>query len=92
MTVVSDGGAAGSARASGRVRRRREGREAVLIARLIALRVDLAMVHPAPAAVVKRLGGEPVVVEFAAGAARIEVAARARHRDLASGLLTMDVT
>ena len=70
----------------------REGREAVLIALLIPLGVDLAVVHTAPAGGVKRLGGEPVVVEFAAGGARIEVAARTGRCALVSGLLTMDVT
>jgi hypothetical protein len=41
---------------------------------------------------VKRLGDKPVVIEFASGAARIEVAAKAGHRDLVTGLLSVDVT
>jgi hypothetical protein len=41
---------------------------------------------------VKRLGDKPVVIEFASGGARIEVAARAEHRALVTGPLTMDVT
>ena len=73
----------------------------MLIALLIAPGVDLAVVMVVAAFVfgrrrwpsgMKQLGDKPVVMEFAAGAARIEVAARARHRDLVSRLLTMDVT
>ena len=45
-------------------------------------------VHPG----VKRLGDKPVVIEFASGAARIEVAARARHRALVTGPLTIDAS
>jgi len=45
-------------------------------------------VHPG----VKRLGDKPVVIEFASGAARIEVAAKAGHRDLVTGPLSVDVT
>jgi hypothetical protein len=37
---------------------------------------------------VKRLGDKPVVIEFASGAGKIEVAARAEHRALVSGPLT----
>jgi hypothetical protein len=48
--------------------------------------------HPGHGGGVKRLGGEPVVIEYASGAARIEVAARAGHRTLVTGPLTMDVT
>ena len=48
--------------------------------------------QPAHASGVKRLGGNPVVIEFASGRARIEVAARAGHRDLVTGPLTIDVT
>ena len=48
--------------------------------------------HPEHGAGVKRLGDKPVVIEFAAGGARIEVAARAEHRALVTGPLTMDVT
>ena len=44
--------------------------------------------HPA----VKRLGDNPVVIGFASGAARIEVAAKAGHRDLVTGPLSVDVT
>jgi hypothetical protein len=48
--------------------------------------------HPAPAGSVKRLGGKPVVIEFASGDATIEVAARAGHRDLVTGPLKADAT
>jgi hypothetical protein len=48
--------------------------------------------HPEHAGDVKRLGDKPVVIEFASGAARIEVAARAEHRALVTGPLTVDVT
>lgn len=48
--------------------------------------------HPAQAEGVKRLGDKPVVVEFATGAARIEVAAKAGHRDLVTGPLRTDPT
>jgi hypothetical protein len=41
--------------------------------------------HPAHASGVKRLGDNPVVVEFAADGATIEVAARAGHRALVTG-------
>jgi hypothetical protein len=46
--------------------------------------------HPAHASGVKRLGDNPVVVEFASGGATIEVAARAGHRALVTGSLTID--
>jgi hypothetical protein len=45
-------------------------------------------VHPG----VKRLGDNPVVIGFSPGAARIELAAKAGHRDLVTGLLSVDVT
>jgi hypothetical protein len=48
--------------------------------------------HPEHADGVKRLGDNPVVIEFACGGARIEVAARAGHRALVTGPLTVDVT
>ena len=41
--------------------------------------------HPAHAGGVKRLGGKPVVIEFASGTAKIEVAARAGHRAQVTG-------
>jgi len=41
---------------------------------------------------VKRLGGNPVVTEFASGGAAIEVAARAGCRALVTGPMTVDVT
>ena len=44
--------------------------------------------HPAHAAGLKRLGGKPVVIEFASGGATIEVAARAEHHDLVTGPMT----
>jgi hypothetical protein len=47
--------------------------------------------HPEHGGGVKRLGDKPAVIEFASGGARIEVAARAEHRDLVTGPLTMDV-
>ena len=46
--------------------------------------------HPAHASGVKRLGDYPVVVEFASGGATIGVAARAGHRALVTGPLTID--
>ena len=46
--------------------------------------------HPAHASGVKRLGDNPVVVEFASGGATIGVAARAEHRALVTGPLTID--
>ena len=48
--------------------------------------------HPEHGGGVKRLGDKPVVIEFAADGARIEVAAKAEHRALVTGPLTMDVT
>jgi hypothetical protein len=48
--------------------------------------------HPEHSDGVKRLGDEPVVIEFASGEARIEVAAKAEHRGLVTGPLTTDVT
>ena len=44
--------------------------------------------HPAHADGLKRLGGKPVVIEFASGGATIEVAARAEHHDLVTGPMT----
>ena len=44
--------------------------------------------HPAHADGLKRLGGKPVVIEFASGGATIEVAARAEHRALVTGPMT----
>ena len=44
--------------------------------------------HPAHADGLKRLGGEPVVIEFASGGATMEVAARAEHHDLVTGPMT----
>jgi hypothetical protein len=48
--------------------------------------------HSAHADGVKRLGDKPVVIEFASGGANIEVAARAGHRALVTGPLTVDET
>jgi hypothetical protein len=48
--------------------------------------------QPAHTGGVKRLGGKPVVIDLASGDARIEVAARAGHRALVTGPLTIDVT
>jgi hypothetical protein len=52
----------------------------------------LAGVHPARAGEVKRLGDDPVVIEFESDSAKIEVAARAEHRALASGPSTTPAT
>lgn len=43
--------------------------------------------HQARAGEVKRLGDSPVVVEFTADGAKIEVAAKAEHRELVTGPL-----
>ncbi len=48
--------------------------------------------HPAHADGLKRLGGKPVVIEFASGGAKIEVAARAEHHDLVTGPMTTSPT
>ena len=73
----------------------------MLIALLIAPGVDLAVVMVVAAFVfgrrrwpsgMKQLGDKPVVMEFAAGAARIEVAARAQHSAGITRLATMNVT
>jgi hypothetical protein len=48
--------------------------------------------HPEHGGGVKQLGDKPVVMEFASGGARIEVAARPEHRALVTGPLTTDVT
>jgi hypothetical protein len=47
--------------------------------------------HPARAGEVKRLGDEPAVIELESDGAKIEVAARAEHRDLALGPSTTPV-
>jgi hypothetical protein len=44
--------------------------------------------HPAHADGLKRLGDKPVVIEFASGSAKIEVAGRAEHRALVTGPMT----
>ena len=44
--------------------------------------------HPAHADGLKRLGDKPVVIEFAAGSAKIEVAGRAEHHALVTGPMT----
>jgi hypothetical protein len=43
--------------------------------------------HQARAGEVKRLGDSPIVVEFTADGAKIEVAAKAEHRELVTGPL-----
>ena len=48
--------------------------------------------HQEYAGEVKRLGDEPVVVEFASDGTRIEVAARAEHRALVAGPFTVPPT
>ena len=45
-------------------------------------RLDEQSVH---AGEVKKLGDDPVVIEFASGDARIDVAAKAEHRSLVTG-------
>jgi hypothetical protein len=52
----------------------------------------LSREQPVHAGGVKRLGGNPVVIELASATARTEVAARAGHRALVAGPLTVDVT
>jgi hypothetical protein len=49
----------------------------------------LANEHSARPGEVKRLGDEPVVVEFESDGAKVEVAAKAEHRDLVSGGRTL---
>lgn|SRR5512142_977270 len=44
--------------------------------------------HPAHADGLKRLGDEPVVIEFASGGAKIEVAGRAERHALVAGPMT----
>jgi hypothetical protein len=48
--------------------------------------------HPAHADGLKRLGDKPVVIEFASGNAKIEVAARAEHHALVTGPMTASPT
>jgi len=48
--------------------------------------------HPGHADGLKRLGDKPVVIEFASGDAKIEVAARAEHRALVTGPMTASPT
>ena len=48
--------------------------------------------HPAHADGLKRLGGKPVVIEFASGSAKIEVAGRAEHHALVTGPMTTSPT
>ena len=48
--------------------------------------------RPAHAGGVKRIGDKPVVIEFASDGVKIEIATRARHRALAAGPLSVDVT
>ena len=47
---------------------------------------------PAYADGLKRLGDKPVVIEFASGGAKIEVAARAEHHALVTGPMTASPT
>ena len=47
---------------------------------------------PAHAGGLKRLGDKPVVVEFASGGAKIEVAGRAEHHALVTGPMTASPT
>ena len=47
---------------------------------------------PAHASGLKRLGDKPVVVEFASGGAKIEVAGRAEHHALVTGPMTASPT
>jgi Protein of unknown function (DUF2550) len=48
----------------------------------------LSGAHPARAGEVKRLGDDPVVMEFESDGAKVEVATRAEHRALATRPLT----
>ena len=48
--------------------------------------------HPADADGLKRLGDKPVVIEFASGGAKIEVAGRAEHHALVTGPMTTSPT
>ena len=48
--------------------------------------------HPAHADGLKRLGDQPVVIEFASGSAKIEVAGRAEHHALVTGPMTTSPT
>ena len=48
--------------------------------------------RPGRADGLKRLGDQPVVIEFAFGGAKIEVAARAEHRALVTGPMTTSPT
>jgi hypothetical protein len=48
--------------------------------------------HPADADGVKRLGDKPVVMEFASGGAKIEVAGKAEHHALVTGPMTTSAT
>ena len=48
--------------------------------------------HPGHADGLKRLGDQPVVIEFASGGAKIEVAGRAEHHALVTGPMTTSPT
>jgi hypothetical protein len=48
--------------------------------------------HPGHADGLKRLGGKPVVIEFASGGAKIEVAGKAEHHALVTGPMTTSPT
>ncbi len=48
--------------------------------------------HPEHADGLKRLGDKPVVIEFACGSAKIEVAGRAEHHALVTGPMTTSPT
>ncbi len=48
--------------------------------------------QPGHADGLKRLGDKPVVIEFASGSAKIEVAGRAKHRALVTGPMTASPT
>jgi hypothetical protein len=48
--------------------------------------------QPAHAGGLKRLGDNPVVIEFASGGAKIEVAGRAEHHALVTGPMTASPT
>lgn len=63
--------------------------KAPLLLRNELIPVDgLSSEHAAVAGELKRLGDNPIVLEFAANGARIEVAAREEHRPLAAGPLS----
>ena len=62
---------------------------APLTLRTVLLPIDRLLAERVPTADVKRLGDHPVAIRFASDDAEVEVAARAEHRELAAGPLTL---